>query len=142
LRHDIVRHILEKGADPNQPNYDGLAPLDLAKKLRKQELVDTLLEFGADPDIKSSLVTAWLKNQFDLDPKLCQKFLKGDKTVIFAASNFKEATKENKTLILDSVEIEEETKEKLMNGEIDFNVYKGDKCVLVFLTPYKYETLY
>jgi ankyrin repeat protein len=120
---DRVRYVLEEGADPNQPNYDGLTPLDLAKKLKKQEMVDILLEFGADPSIKSNLVTAWWRNQFDLDPKLCQNF------------------KKNKKLMFESLEIEEETKDKLINDEIYYGLFKGDKCVLVFLTPYKYETL-
>ena len=49
---DIVRSLLDAGADPNASNIYGVTPLTIAALLGYREVVDMLLDKGADPDTR------------------------------------------------------------------------------------------
>lgn len=51
---DLVRFLLDKGADANLTGADGLTPLMTAVKSRSGEIVSLLLERGADVTVKSA----------------------------------------------------------------------------------------
>lgn len=56
---DIVRYLLEKGADPNHPDTDGWTPLYAAVEGNRTNTAEILMEYGADPEKeKSSGVSA------------------------------------------------------------------------------------
>jgi ankyrin repeat protein len=49
---EVVKMLLEAGADPRKRNVDGVSPLDIAKALRKEDLVKLMRKFcgqASDP---------------------------------------------------------------------------------------------
>lgn len=48
----ILRYLLQKGVAPNQDVFEGCSPLNMAVNNGFSQLVDVLLEFGADPHRK------------------------------------------------------------------------------------------
>ena len=48
--HDVVQLLLDRGADPNKANNDGWTPLHLAVYKGRKEAVELLLEGGAEPN--------------------------------------------------------------------------------------------
>lgn len=51
--HDVLRHLLEGGANPNLAFHDGVPLLSLAIMRGDKEIVELLIEKGADVDAKS-----------------------------------------------------------------------------------------
>ncbi|KAH8193578.1 hypothetical protein TruAng_012257 [Truncatella angustata] len=58
LKIDFFRKLLEGGANLNASTKKGLTPLKAAIKIRRLELVELLLEYGADPDYTGSAEVA------------------------------------------------------------------------------------
>lgn len=56
--YEIVRRLLEQGADPNYGGTCKCTPLENACYENNVECAQLLLEFGADPNLNSPLVTA------------------------------------------------------------------------------------
>lgn len=53
-RPQIVRYLLEMGADPNQAKEDGDTPLIIAARLNHVDIVRLLLDYGADRGARNS----------------------------------------------------------------------------------------
>lgn len=49
---DMIRLLLDHGADPNQRNADGTSPYVLARRYRNDPAANLLIEFGANTDIE------------------------------------------------------------------------------------------
>lgn len=67
---EIVKELLEKGADPNFQDNEGYTAL--MKGLAKEEVVKLLLEKGADPNSKTNyggtaLIVASIGNRAEID---------------------------------------------------------------------------
>lgn len=59
---EVIRLLLERGADPNRPDVDGWTPLFYA---RSRESIQILLRSGADPKIQDqvgSTAEKWLSD--------------------------------------------------------------------------------
>ena len=54
---DIARTLLEAGADPNSRNRMGQMPLFMSIARQELDMVGLLLQYGADPDLKTSGIT-------------------------------------------------------------------------------------
>lgn len=50
-RHDLIDALAKHQADLNRPDRRGVAPLQLAVDMKRLDLVDRLLDLGADPDL-------------------------------------------------------------------------------------------
>jgi ankyrin repeat protein len=53
-RPNIIKMLLEKGADVNKKSYDGFTPLHIAAQYGFDEIVKLLVDNGADVTIKTS----------------------------------------------------------------------------------------
>lgn len=67
-RNDVVRYLLEQGADPDVQNEDGITAIMYAAREGDNSLVNELLAFKADPNITDKhgmtpLMYAVMKNQ-------------------------------------------------------------------------------
>jgi len=51
---DIVRYLLEQGADPNHPDTDGWTPIYAAVEGNRVNTAQVLMEYGADPTHEKS----------------------------------------------------------------------------------------
>ena len=61
-RTDVVKLLLDGGAQPNKEDSNGCTPLHLAAKYGRKEMVEQLLERGADPyktDLTPGLPIGW-----------------------------------------------------------------------------------
>ncbi len=53
-KHEVVYHLLDRGANPNVADNNKLTPLFWAVRMRRPELVTALLNKGADITVRDS----------------------------------------------------------------------------------------
>ena len=62
---DTVRSAIQSGSDPNLKDPHGLTPLYTASKLGLKEIVEVLIEAGADVNVDSLGITSlWIASLF------------------------------------------------------------------------------